>query len=97
MMTQPNNANQTSPKKVSIRLEEAENGWTLSGFCHSEDDSLSCGRDLQYVYKTLDEALKEVPGFVSVLKGADKGTMKAMADDQMMAKANKGMKGGMND
>lgn len=88
---QANNANQSNPKKVCIRLEEAENGWTLSGYAHSDQMDTPGGRDLEYVYSDLDQALKELPGLVSVLKGADKSTMGQMKDDQQMMK----MKGGM--
>ena len=60
-----------SSKKLNIRIELHRNGVTVEahipgGNTDSPGDYES--NELSYVYKTIDEMVKELPGFISVLK-----------------------------
>lgn len=56
-----------SPKKVNIHIELHRNGVTVSAHVpRKKDDEM--GEELSYVYKTINEMIKELPSFISVLK-----------------------------
>lgn len=56
-----------SPEKININFELHRNGVTVSAWVPNRDPDKR-GKDFSYVYKTVEEAAKELPSFVSVLK-----------------------------
>ena len=57
-----------SSKKLNINIELHRNGVTVSSYIPSRNSDRPGGEELSYVYKTIDEMLKELPSFISVLK-----------------------------
>jgi len=56
---------------ISINIRSAANGFTVSGYPAS---SRSVGRgedNIEYVYKTLDQVIKELPAIYSVLQSSE--------------------------
>lgn len=61
-------------KQVCIKIKSVKNGYMIEGY--SEEDP---GESQTYVYEKLEQALKEVPGLMSVLQEGMPKTRKEMA------------------
>lgn len=62
-----------SDKKLRIEIELLRNGVMVSAHVPSKPSNGGTpvdyeSNELSYVYKTIDEMVKELPGFISVLK-----------------------------
>lgn len=62
-------------KPIEVHIRVLRNGVELRGM----DDS---GESYEYAYPTLDEALKEISGLISVLKEGEKKTTKDDLDEE---------------
>lgn len=56
-----------SEKNLDIRIELHRNGVTVSAWVPGKGEDMP-GEEMSYVYKTIDEMVSELPGFISVLK-----------------------------
>lgn len=69
----PKSKNFIEPE-VNIHIKVVANGVVINAHKERMDDD-SPYRDASYVYKSLEEALKEVPAIVSVLRDGGPGKM----------------------
>lgn len=79
-------------KDINIRIKIAENGCIVT-VCDYGMDYESGNREKTYVYETLEEALKEVPSLVSVIKEEEKDKGSKTSEKDLMdmeAKVNRG-------
>lgn len=75
---------------ISVTIRETKNGYVVSGYKRTGE--IGGSGDMEYVYKTLQEAMSELPGFFSVLgKGKDKPPKNEGELQNLKKKTNKEM------